>query len=117
RVRWVLVLLVAALALVTALAWQAVSAMRARRQVTEQVLADYARLAAMGYASRITSELEFFAFDPALERLGTRTDGPLPPPAPIVVETEPGRPLSIPLVRTNLRLPLPGGALASRGAE
>jgi signal transduction histidine kinase len=117
RIRWVVVLLLVAVALVTALAWQAVSAMRARRQVTEHVLADYAGLAALVYATRITPELEYYAFGPALERLGTTPGGPLPRPEPIVVETEPGQSLSIPLVRSYWRLPLSSGELLSRGED
>src|SRR5262245_3729075 len=117
RIRWVVVLLLLAVCLVATLAWQAVSAMRARRQVTEQILADYARYAALSYASRITPELELYAFGPALERLGTRPSGLLPSPEPIVVETEPGKSLSIPLVRSYLRLSLASGELVSSGEE
>src|SRR5262245_34395663 len=100
----VLALLIVTLALVGTLAWQAISAMRGREALTEAVLRDYAGLAAGGYAGRITTELQLYAFDPALQRLDARRDAPLPVPAPLEIWTNPDTKLTIPLVRSYLRL-------------
>jgi signal transduction histidine kinase len=97
-------LLVATLALVGALVWQAISAMRARDALTEAVLQDYADLAAGVYAQRITAELQLYALEPALQPLGVAPNAPLPAPAPLEIWTNPETKLTIPLVRTYFRL-------------
>src|SRR5262245_19297903 len=105
----VLGLLIVTLALVGTLAWEAISAMRAREALTEAVLRDDADLAAGMYASRITAELQLYAFEPALQPLGVSAQAPLPAPVPLEIWTDPRTKLTIPLVRTYFRLP-PGAS-------
>lgn len=116
----VLGLLVAILALGALLAWQAYSALRARSQLMKHVIDEYSALAVASYQTRMTGELEYYAFEPALAPLrAARRE--LPSPAPIEVWTDPRTKLSIDLVDTYFRMPAANGdgaaAFEQRGRQ
>ncbi len=72
---------VLALALIAALAWEAVAAARAQRETVEAVLRDYAEIAAEQYAGGVAMALDYGWFFPVLRGM-TETDVGLRVPGP-----------------------------------
>jgi signal transduction histidine kinase len=110
-------LLVLTMALIAALGYIALDAVRSYRRTTARILSDYAALAAASYARRIVPELDGYAFQPALralEAVRSAEDAPdLPEPAPVKVWIDPSTEIPVDLVRYNFVVAADGAAPAT----
>ncbi len=81
----------AAVALIAALGYEAVTAARAQRETVESVLRDYAELAADQYAGSVSMALEYEWFYPVLRVLSADADGVRAPGAEEPIDTQESR--------------------------
>ncbi len=114
-----MLLLVLTMALIAALAYIALDAVRSYRRTTARILADYAALAANSYARRIVPELDGYAFYPglqALQEIRSADDArDLPEPSPVKVWIDQSTEIPVDLVRYNFLVPAGGGLATIRG--
>ena len=116
---FVAVLLLLTLVLAAVITLQAHRTFLYHRATAERILRDYARLAAARFASRVTQELWYMAFWPAVDALshakaGT-PGGPLPPPARLAAGLEPPGAEFLKLARYTFRYDLRTGRLETAG--
>ncbi|MCG8454638.1 MAG: HAMP domain-containing histidine kinase [Holophagales bacterium] len=89
RSTWILLLPFGALALVLALAWQAVETAVEHRRAAEAVLRDYAELAAQELVRRGINEVGYYGFFPLIRRLSEGFGDPAVPLSTAIPGVEP----------------------------
>lgn len=119
--RWLAALLLLAVLVLVALAWQAIDAARGHRQAADEVLSDYASLAADELVRRSFQTLGYAAGVPLLQQLtvfGERGHGAaLPTPAALSRTGEPRLRDAASIMATTVRLTTTGGSLELAGRD
>ncbi len=117
----IVLLLLAAIVLVGALAWQAHRAARSHRQTAESVMQDYARLVADVFIRRTMTEVGyrgFFALITTLKSLTPPADrGVLPDPQQLIAALDEGERPAGELAATLFRVDAADGSIDTTGVE
>src|SRR5881628_2490218 len=116
---FVAVLLLLTLVLAAVVTLQAHRTFLYHRATAERILRDYGRLAAARFASRVTNELWYLAFLPAVDALRRAKAGtpgaPLPPPERLATGLEPATSEFLKFARYSFRYDLRTGRLETAG--